>query len=60
VLGSARLTLDLDMVYSRTADNLDRLADSLAPVCRRFATALRVPISEAEEKVQNLRIAGDC
>lgn len=32
VHGSARLTLDLDVVYSRTADNLDRLAAALAPL----------------------------
>jgi hypothetical protein len=29
--GAARLTLDLDIVYRRTPDNLERLASSLAP-----------------------------
>jgi len=29
--GSARLTLDLDVVYDRTPDNLARLASALAP-----------------------------
>ena len=29
--GSARLTQDLDLVYSRSKENLRRLADSLAP-----------------------------
>ena len=31
VHGSARLTLDVDVVYRRTADNLERLATALAP-----------------------------
>jgi len=31
VLGSARLTQDLDVVYRRTSDNLTRIADALAP-----------------------------
>jgi len=31
-LGSARLTLDLDVVYSRTPDNLGRLVRALAPL----------------------------
>ncbi|MBZ5621389.1 MAG: hypothetical protein LAQ69_22080 [Acidobacteriia bacterium] len=30
-LGSARLTQDLDIVYERTPDNLDRLVAALAP-----------------------------
>ncbi len=30
--GSARLTLDLDVVYSRRPDNLHRLAAALAPI----------------------------
>ena len=29
--GSARLTLDLDVVYSRTRDNIERLVHALAP-----------------------------
>jgi hypothetical protein len=29
--GSARLTLDLDVVYARTAANIERLAAALAP-----------------------------
>lgn len=33
VHGSARLTLDVDVVYRRTPDNLERLASALAP-CR--------------------------
>jgi len=31
VHGSVRLTLDLDVVYDRSPDNLDRLVSSLAP-----------------------------
>ena len=31
VHGSARLTLDVDVVYRRTSDNLERLATALAP-----------------------------
>lgn len=31
VHGSARLTLDVDVVYRRTPDNLERLATALAP-----------------------------
>ncbi len=31
-LGSARLTLDLDVVYARTPENLERLARALAPL----------------------------
>ncbi len=31
VHGSARATLDLDVVYSRTPENIERLATSLAP-----------------------------
>src|SRR5439155_26421701 len=31
VHGSARLTLDLDVVYRRTPENIARVADSLAP-----------------------------
>ena len=30
--GSARLTLDLDIVYQRTPENLDRIAFALAPM----------------------------
>jgi len=30
--GSARLTLDLDIVYDRSADNLDRLVSALGPL----------------------------
>jgi hypothetical protein len=30
--GSAHLTVDLDIVYRRTADNIRRLADALAPL----------------------------
>lgn len=30
--GSAHLTVDLDVVYRRTADNICRLADALAPL----------------------------
>lgn len=30
--GSARATIDLDVVYSRTADNIERLVASLAPL----------------------------
>ena len=30
--GSARLTLDLDIVYRRTPENLDRIANALAPL----------------------------
>lgn len=30
-LGSARITFDLDICYSRTSENLKRLADSLRP-----------------------------
>jgi hypothetical protein len=30
--GSARLTVDLDVVYARSADNLRRLASALAPL----------------------------
>ena len=29
--GSARVTFDVDLVYSRTAANIERLADALAP-----------------------------
>jgi len=32
VHGSARLTLDLDVVYARTAQNIDRLVDALRPL----------------------------
>jgi predicted nucleotidyltransferase len=32
VLGSARTTIDLDVVYARNPDNLDRLARALAPL----------------------------
>ncbi|HEY6361762.1 MAG TPA: hypothetical protein VIX63_11695 [Vicinamibacterales bacterium] len=32
VLGSARVTVDLDVVYARTPENLSRLAAALAPV----------------------------
>lgn len=32
LLGSARLTTDLDIVYRRTADNIDRLVAVLAPL----------------------------
>ncbi len=32
VLGSSRLTLDLDVVYARTATNLERLVRALAPL----------------------------
>lgn len=32
VHGSARLTQDLDVVYARTAENLERLATALAPL----------------------------
>lgn len=32
VHGSARLTSDLDVVYARTAGNIDRLASALAPL----------------------------
>ena len=32
VLGSARATFDLDVVYSRTSENLERMADALAPL----------------------------
>lgn len=35
--GSARLTIDVDCLYRRTADNIDRLAAALAP----FAPYLR-------------------
>lgn len=37
VHGSARLTLDVDVVYRRTPDNLARLVDALAP----YAPGLR-------------------
>jgi hypothetical protein len=30
--GSAHLTVDLDVVYRRTADNIDRVADALEPL----------------------------
>ena len=33
--GSARLTVDLDVVYGRTSDNIGRLVDALAP-CRPY------------------------
>lgn len=32
VLGSPRITVDLDVVYGRDAENLDRLARALAPL----------------------------
>lgn len=32
ILGSPRITVDLDIVYARDADNLDRLARALAPL----------------------------
>jgi hypothetical protein len=32
LLGSARTTVDLDVVYRRTADNMDRLVSALAPL----------------------------
>lgn len=32
VLGSARVTVDLDVVYARTPDNLSRLSAALAPL----------------------------
>jgi predicted nucleotidyltransferase len=31
--GSAHITVDLDIVYSRTADNVGRLAHALEPLC---------------------------
>ena len=31
MLGSARLTYDVDLVYARDADNIDRLVDALTP-----------------------------
>ena len=31
VLGSARVTQDLDVLYRRTPDNLDRIVNTLAP-----------------------------
>lgn len=37
--GSARLTLDLDVVYSRTPDNVRRLAAALAPLAPRLRGA---------------------
>src|SRR5205823_419705 len=30
-LGSPRITLDLDVVYRRTSENLTRIADAIAP-----------------------------
>jgi len=32
VHGSARATFDVDVVYARTADNIDRLVNALAPI----------------------------
>ena len=32
VLGSPRITVDLDIVYARDVDNLERLASALAPL----------------------------
>ena len=32
VHGSARATFDVDVVYARTADNIDRLVSALAPI----------------------------
>jgi predicted nucleotidyltransferase len=32
VHGSARATFDIDVVYARTADNIDRLVGALAPI----------------------------
>ena len=39
VHGSARLTLDVDVVYQRTPDNLARLANALAPYGPRLRGA---------------------
>ncbi len=39
VLGSPRTTVDLDIVYARDADNLDRLVGVLAPLAPRLRGA---------------------
>ena len=40
--GSARVTFDVDVVYSRTQDNIERLTTALAPHRPYFATRRRV------------------
>lgn len=44
--GSLRVTQDVDIVYSRTADNLKRIAAALAPVIRTSAGHLRACLSD--------------
>ena len=41
VHGSARATFDVDVVYARTADNIDRLVNALAPIQRYLRGAPR-------------------
>jgi hypothetical protein len=40
--GSARVTFDVDVVYSRTHDNIERLTNALARIAPTFATRRRV------------------
>jgi hypothetical protein len=50
--GSARLTLDLDIVYSRQQENIRRLAEALRPLEPRLRGALEpVPFRWDEETI---------
>lgn len=45
VHGSARLTEDLDLVYSRTSENIKRLASSLRPLSPYYGARRRAFLS---------------
>jgi hypothetical protein len=51
--GSARLTLDLDIVYSRQKENIGRLAEALRPLGPRLRGAPEsLPLSWDEETIR--------
>ena len=52
--GSARLTLDLDVVYSRSADNIERIVKALSPIQPYLRGAPPgLPFEWSVETVQN-------
>ena len=47
--GSARVTFDVDVVYSRAHASIERLTTALAPHCPTFATRNRVAFTLATD-----------